>query len=202
MSTFATRRLGILLLLAVAAGCGTSHATDVAIDDLVRSTTATAALGTGDVFEVRVFREADLSGLFQVGSDGTIDYPLLGTLRVEGLTSTEVAAGIRDGLAKGYIRVPYVTVTVKEFQSRRVYVLGQVEKPGTFRYEEGMSIVQVITLAGGFGKLARPNAVVVTRSDDGKDTRTVVPVADISEGKEKNFLVRPGDIIFVPESYL
>ena len=202
MSIAATRRLWVLLLLAASAGCGTSHGTDVAIDELVRSTTATAALGSGDVFEVRVFRETDLSGLFQVGPDGTIDFPLLGTLRVEGLTASEVAAGIRDGLAKGYIRVPYVTVTVKEFQSRRVYVLGQVEKPGTFRYEEGMSIVQVITLAGGFGKLARPNAVVVTRSDAGKDTRTVVPVADISQGKEKNFLVRPGDIIFVPESYL
>ncbi len=159
-------------------------------------------LGRGDVFEVRTYREPDLSGTFQVAPDGTVDFPLLGSLAVEGLTSSQLASMLRDRLADGLLRDPFVTVQVKEFQSKRVYVLGQVERPGTFRFEEGMSVVQAITLAGGFGKTARPNATVVTRIVDGAEKRFEVPVQDISRGRESNFFLRPGDIVFVPESIL
>jgi polysaccharide export outer membrane protein len=182
--------------------CSGATAYDARLGELVKASQAAAALGPGDVFEVRVFRELDLSGLFQVAPDGTIDFPLLGSIRVAGMTSSQVAETLRDGLSAGYLREPYVTVTVKEFLSKRVYVLGQVEKPGTFRYEDGMSVIQVITLAGGPTKAARPNSTVVTRVEQGREVRTVVPVKDISEGKARNFQMRPGDIVFVPESYL
>jgi len=179
-------------------GSGVSGTEDTSLGGASAST----AVGAGDLFEVRVYREQDLSGVFQVSPNGTIDYPLLGSLKVDGLNSSQVATLIRDGLKQGLLRDPFVTVTVKEFNSKRVYVLGQVEKAGTFRYEEGMTIIQVVTLAGGFTKLARPNAVTVTRTEKGQEVRTVLPVNDISEGKAKNFYLRPGDIIFVPESIL
>lgn len=190
------------LLLLVAQGCGGSMTYDRDLGALVREAASAAALGPGDVVEIRVYREPELSGLFQIAPDGTIDYPLLGTCQVEGKTSSELARMLREGLKDGYLREPYVTVTVKEFLSKRVYVLGQVEKPGTFRFEEGMNVIQVITLAGGFTKSARPNSTVVTRIEDGKEVRTIVPVKDISEGRARNFLLRPGDIVFVPESLL
>ena len=193
---------GCVLATLVSAGCGANAPYQPDLARLVESSVAAAALGPGDVIEVRVYREQELSGLFQLSPDGTIDYPLLGTQKVEGLTSSEIAARIRKGLAEGYLKEPFVTVTVKEFLSKRVYVLGQVEKPGTFRFEDGMNVIQVITLAGGFTKIARPDSTVVTRVQDGKETRTVLPVKEISEGKAPNFLLRPGDIVFVPESLL
>lgn len=171
-------------------------------DDLKALPHASAALGPGDVIEIRVYQEKDLSGDFQIGANGMIDYPLLGSIVVEGLTPAQVAQKIREGLADGLVKNPFVTVTVKERVSKRIYVLGQVNKPGTFPYEEGMTIIHAITLAGGFTKTARTNAVVVTRVIGGAETKTVVPVSEISEGKAKNFLLRPGDIVFVPESIL
>lgn len=170
--------------------------------DLVQASVSGAALGPGDTFEIRVYRDPDLSGAFQVSPAGTIDYPLLGTVPVAGLNSAQIAGKIREGLAQGYVRDPYVMVTVKEFLSKRIYVLGQVEKPGTFRYEDGMSVIQAITLAGGVTRTSRPNDVVVTRTENGKEVRFSVPVRDISEGKARNLYLRPGDIVYVPESIL
>lgn len=182
--------------------CSSASYSPESLEAMVHSATVNASLGPGDVIVVRVFQQPDLSGEFQVSEDGTLDYPLLGRLEVSGRTASQVAQMIRDGLANGYLKEPFVTVMVKELVSKRVYVLGQVAKPGTFPYEEGMTIVHVITLAGGFTKVARPNAVVVTRVEDGREVRTVVPVEDISKGKARNFLLKPGDIVFVPESLL
>jgi polysaccharide export outer membrane protein len=195
--------LSAIAILAGMAGCSQPVAyDDASLTDLVQASVSGAALGPGDTFEVRVYRDADLSGVFQVSPSGMIDYPLLGTLPVGGLNSQQIAARIREGLAAGYVRDPYVTVTVKEFLSKRVYVLGQVEKPGTFRYEDGMSVIQAITLAGGVTKTSRPNEVVVTRQENGREVRFSVPVRDISEGKARNLFLRPGDIVYVPESIL
>jgi polysaccharide export outer membrane protein len=175
---------------------------DADLGALVRQSAEGTLLGPGDVFEVRVYREPDLSGVFQVAPDGTVDFPLVGNLRIEGLTSSQAALTLRTRLQDGLLNDPFVTVQVKEFQSKRIYVLGQVERPGTFRYEEGMSVVQAVTLAGGFSKTSRPNATVVTRIVNGAETRSEVPVEDISRGRQRNFYLRPGDIVFVPESLL
>lgn len=194
--------LRVALPALLLSACGAGRGYDPEMGARVRVAEDGAVLGAGDLFEVRVFREPDLSGVFQVAPDGTIDFPLVGTLKVGGLTSSEVASALRGRLAEGLLRDPYVTVNVKEVQSRRIYVLGQVERPGTFRYEEGMSVVQAVTLAGGFTKTARPNATVVTRIQEGRETRMEVPVDDISRGTARNFSLQPGDIVFVPESIL
>lgn len=182
--------------------CGHAVQYDADLGALVRQSAEGTLLGPGDVFEVRVYREPDLSGVFQVAPDGTVDFPLVGNLRIEGLTSSQAALTLRTRLQDGLLNDPFVTVQVKEFQSKRIYVLGQVERPGTFRYEEGMSVVQAVTLAGGFSKTSRPNATVVTRIVNGAETRSEVPVEDISRGRQRNFYLRPGDIVFVPESLL
>lgn len=158
-----------------------------------------SALGPGDVFEVRVFGEPDLTGVYRVAIDGTIAFPLVGTVALGGLTAPEAGVAIAGALGR-YVRQPSVSVFVKEYNSKKVYVFGEVKKPGTFPYEDGMNIIQVITLAGGFEKVADKNGISVTRTIDGREQRTRVPVKEIGEGKAPNFRLEPGDIVFVPES--
>lgn len=158
-----------------------------------------AALGPGDVFEVRVFGEPDLTGVYRVGSDGSINFPLIGKLDMEGLSASDLGLRLETEL-KRFLKSPSVSVFIKEYNSKKVYVFGEVIKPGTFPYEENMNIVQAITLAGGFGKIADKNGAVVTRVIDGREQRLRVSVKQIGEGKTPNFRLEPGDIVFVPES--
>ena len=162
---------------------------------------AHAALGSGDVFEVRVFEEGSLSGVFRVGSDGFIDYPLCGRVLVGGLDASGAGAALADCLRDGYLRNPQVSVFIKEQHSRQIFVFGQVSKPGTFPYRDGMTVVEAITRAEGFTKLAARNSVVITRVVDGREQRLRVPVEDIGVGRAPNFSLEPGDIVFVPESF-
>jgi len=162
--------------------------------------TPASALGPGDVFEVRVFQEPDLSGIYRVASDGSIDFPLCGKLAVAGLQSSGVTEALTRCLANGYLKRPQVSIYVKEFNSKKIFVFGEVQKPGTFQYEESMSVVQAVTLAGGFASRADRNNVSVARLVDGREMRIKVQVADIGLGRAVNFGLVPGDIVFVPES--
>jgi polysaccharide export outer membrane protein len=156
-------------------------------------------LGPGDVFVVTVFDESALSGKFCVSATGTIDYPLVGRVNVAGKTPPEVATELRKRLAQGYINDPHVTILVESYQSKKISVFGQVKRPGTFNYVTNMSIIEAITLAGGFTALASRNDITLTRVEQGKSRRTVLPVADIGEGRASNFILKPGDVVFVPE---
>jgi protein involved in polysaccharide export with SLBB domain len=159
-----------------------------------------STLGAGDLLEVRVYQEPDISGPFRVSPEGNIDYPFCGRLMVKDMSSSGVADTIRDCLAKGYIKKPQVTVLIREYTSKKIFIFGEVAKPGTFPYEENMNIIQAVTMAGGFTRTAQKNNISVTRVLEGVEKKIKVPVADIGEGREKNFDVQPGDIIFVPES--
>ena len=83
-----------------------------------------------------------------------------------------------------------------------MFVLGEVQKPGTFKVEDAMSLVQAVTLAGGFKPQAAKNNVVLTRVVEGAEQKFVVPIERIGLGQEANVLLQPGDIVFVPESWL
>ncbi|MCU0699867.1 MAG: polysaccharide export protein [Myxococcaceae bacterium] len=157
-------------------------------------------LGTGDFLEVRVYQEPDLSGIFRVSPEGVIDFPLCGKVRVSSLTPSLAADAITGCLKQGYVRRPQVTVMVKEFNSKRIFVFGDVSKPGSFPYEEGMTIVSAVSAAGGFNRTAARNGVNITRLIEGRETRVPVKVDDIINGSQKNFALLPGDIVFVPEA--
>ncbi len=162
-------------------------------------TVADGALGVGDTFEVRVFGEAELTGTYRVSGEGTITFPLAGQIKVEGLDPQIAAKKIAERLADGILRNPQVTVLVKEQSSKKVVVMGQVSKPGTFPYTPTMTIIEAITTAGGFTQISAKNDTTITRLNGGQKTTIKVPVADIGEGKAKNVFLRPGDIISVPE---
>jgi len=106
---------------------------------------------------------------------------------------------LAEKLKQGILRDPQVTVFAKEQTSKKVYIMGQVGKPGTLSYTPSMSLVEAITLAGGFTPLAAKNDTVVTRVENGRKTIVKVPAGDIGEGRAHNFFLQPGDIISVPE---
>jgi protein involved in polysaccharide export with SLBB domain len=107
-----------------------------------------------------------------------------------------VESGLREG---AFLNNPQVSIFVKEYYSKKVSVFGQVKQPGTFPYKDGMSIVEAISLAGGFTAMARGNDTTVTRVEGGTKRRFKVPVEEIGQGKTANFALRSGDIVFVPE---
>ncbi len=156
-------------------------------------------LGVDDVFETRVFLEGDLTGLYRIAGDGMVDYPLIGRIKVVGMTSGEVQAMITEKLKDGFIKNPQVTVTVHEWNSRKVSVLGQVLKPGAVVYFSNMTIIDAIAAAGGFTGIAAKNKVTLRREDKGSVVSRSYPVADISEGRAPNVAIFPGDVLVVDE---
>ena len=156
-------------------------------------------LGIDDVFEVRVLGETDLSGAYRIAADGTIDYPFIGRVSVVGMHSGEVQELIATKLADGYLKKPQVSLMVKEWNSRKVSVIGQVQKPGAVGYFTNMTIVDAIAAAGGFTGIASKNSVNLRREAKGSVQSKNYPVADISEGRAPNVVLRPGDILVVEE---
>ncbi|MGZ3459040.1 MAG: polysaccharide biosynthesis/export family protein [Archangium sp.] len=196
----------LVLLLATLTACRTPAPTQTLEASAVPPPSASDAaetrrtLGPGDLVDVRVFQEPDHSGVWAVSPEGTIDYPLCGKVHLAGLTSGTAADALHDCLTR-YLRHPEVSVVIREYNSKKVFVFGEVQKPGTFPYEEGMTIIEAVTLAGGLTKLASPNGTQVARQEKGQQVKIRVPVKDIRDGMEKNFPLQPGDIVYVPESF-
>lgn len=165
-------------------------------------TSVDTTVGAGDVLEVRVYGEKDLTGLYRVEGDGTIVLPLIGKVKVLGKTPPVIGYRIARKLRAGYLRNPQVTVFVKEYNSKKITVFGQVKKPSIFRYTDNMTIIQAITEAGGFTEMADQNSTIVTRFKDGRKYRIRVQVKSIGEGRAQNFVVRPGDVIWVPRTLM
>lgn len=158
-----------------------------------------STLGASDVFDVRVFNEDALSATYRVAQDGTIDFPLVGQLSVAGLEPSVVARNIEAELqSRGLLRDPQVSVFVQEYSSKRVSVVGAVEAPGTFPVTSGMTLVQVISLAGGFTEMADRNGTTLSRRVEGELRRYRVPVDEITSGRIADVPLGAGDIINVP----
>jgi protein involved in polysaccharide export with SLBB domain len=192
--------LGLVLsMTALTAGCRTSGGRPgTAVQEILIQ--PDEQLGVDDVFEVRVAGESDMSGLFRVTGDGTVDFPYVGRLQVVNLRSGDVQRIIAQRLKNDEILVnPQVVVMVKEWNSRKVSVLGQVNKPGPVAYFPRMTIVDAIAAAGGFTAIAAKNNVSVRRDLKGRVESKSYPVADISEGRAGNVYLLPGDVLVVDE---
>lgn len=201
-----------LLCLLLLSGCRTPkpdrgggeadvHQPMLSADGGTAKAPSASTLGPGDLVEIRVFEEKDLSDVWTLSSEGVINYPLCGKVSLLGLDQIQAAAVLQKCLADGFIKRPQVSVIVRQYNSKKIFVLGEVNKPGTFPFEDNMSIIQAITLAGGFTKLAAQNGTSVTRLVEGREQKFRVPVQEIGTGREKNFPLLPGDIVFVPESF-
>jgi protein involved in polysaccharide export with SLBB domain len=188
----------VLVLCLFAFGCASRAPLSGA--DTVTTPAEDTKLGPGDVFEIRVVGQDDLTAKYKVGSDGSIQFPFLGVVAVGGKEPEEVARLVAAGLKEGgYLVEPQVTVLVEQTNSKRLSVLGAVTRPGILPVVPGMSVIQAISQAGGFTPLADKDGTVITRQVDGKLERFRVPVSAIARGTEADIPLRPGDIVFVPE---
>ena len=192
----------LLVIVIVASGSAQTACSNrgVTVTEVPPPATDDTTLGPGDVFAVRVFGEESLSGDHQVAPDGTISFPLLGAVEVTGMEPTAVASKIETELReRDLLRNPHVSVYVRQYVSKRVSVVGAVADPGAFPLEPGMTVVQAISMAGGFSSLADRDATVVTRRVGDETVRYRVPVERVSKGQAEDIEVAAGDIIFVPE---
>lgn len=166
---------------------------------LVQSSANT--LGPGDVLEVRVYREPELSGLYHVGPNGTFTFPLIGKVKANQGGIYELTQELTTRLKQEYLRDPQVTVLIKETRSKKVFVLGLVKKPGSYTFESQMTVVQAIALAGGLQTLASRDLVLIRNNQEGLEQKFRIPFKEISQGKAPNSPLQPGDILFIPESW-
>lgn len=161
---------------------------------------AQLTLGPGDKVEIAVFAGTRANKWVNVLDDsGGIEIQYIGALVAAGKTPAAIEKEIQEKLADGYLKDPIVSLTVLEINSRKLLVLGQVQKTGTIKFTPGMTITEAIGQSGGFSPMARKNMVKVTRTVEGKKHIYKIPVEMIAEGTRPNFPVLPGDEIFVPE---
>jgi len=157
-------------------------------------------LGAGDVIEIRIYNEPELSGIHQVASNGAVRLPLVGPVVIYFINDAAATEKITAGYNSEFLQDAQVSVFVKEFNSRKVYVLGQVKKPGPYPFDDRMTIIAAIAKAGGTTRMADPNRTVVTRDQEGNQLRLNALVGDIGKGEAPDLSLKPGDIVFVPES--
>jgi polysaccharide export outer membrane protein len=192
-------RLAVFAVVAVAllVSCGRGRPTTVSLPDPRPSTT----VGPGDVFEVSVLGEKDLVKEYRVQPDGSVDFPYLDRIVVRDLEPQQIEERIKSELIeKKILTNPQVTLVVKQYNSKKVSVIGAVQKPGSLPWTEGMKLIDAISQAGGLTQLANGDRVRLTRIVSGNQTATAtVSVDDISEGRMADLLLQAGDTIKVDQ---
>ena len=178
---------GLVLAFGLGAAAQTAPK-PVAVTSQAADPTRDYQLGAGDKIRVDVFGEDNLSGPFTVSSVGTLDFPLIGSVSVEGKTVGEVAELVRSRLQGGFLRQPRVTAEVMTY--RPFYILGEVTKPGEYPYEAGMTIEKAIATAGGYTFRANQRRALLRHSADNVAHRIDV---------DSSTWVEPGDTIRIPE---
>jgi polysaccharide export outer membrane protein len=179
--------VGVLLL----AGC--AHTPTAKVDNSDQP----YRIGREDVLDVAVWRDPDLSRTLPVRPDGYISMPMTGDVLASGKTPTELAEEIKTRL-QPYVQEPRVTVIVREVNSSRIFVTGEVAHPGAYPLRGRVSLVQAIALAGGFTDFANSGGITVIRSD-GQGGKIPVRYKDlISPDGAQDVMLRPGDTIVVP----
>jgi polysaccharide export outer membrane protein len=160
---------------------------------------------TGDVLLITVYEQPDLTAKVMVSANGDITFPLLGTVNVKGLSIDEIQRKLTTLLQKDYLVEPQVNVFIEKYTPKKVFVMGFVNKPGEYELfkDRPTTVLEAITMAGGFREGAAPNGTKIIRVEDGEEVTIPVKVTDITKKgeKDKDIPVKPGDIIVVPESF-
>ena len=156
-------------------------------------------IGPQDLLRIDVWKESEISRTVPVRPDGKISLPLLNDIQAAGLTPMQLSGAIAEGLKK-YVMNPQVTVSVAEINSRRVYVTGEVTKPGAFALLPDMTVLQALSGSGGFTQFAKLKGIYVLRIENGKQVKHPFNYKDVVSGKapEQNILLQPGDVVVVP----
>jgi polysaccharide export outer membrane protein len=190
-------RIAALVLL-VSSLAGASRAEDVVVRTDEDPSNA-YAIGIGDLLEISVWKNPELGVTTPVRPDGRISVPLLGDIQASGLTPLALREALTDRF-KEYVTAPGVSVVIKEINSRKVFVTGEVKNPGSYDLQPRTKLMQVVAMAGGLTPYAKRKVIVLRDSRDGKDRRYAVDLDDIVSGKKPsdNLVLLPGDTLVVP----
>jgi polysaccharide export outer membrane protein len=156
-------------------------------------------IGPQDVLDISVWKEPEVSRVVPVRPDGKISLPLLNDVQAAGLTPAALASQITESLKK-YVTNPQVTVIITTINSQRVYLLGEVTRPGAFPMIPGMTVLQAVSSGGGFTQFARTKGIYVLRNENGKQVKYPFNYKEVISGKkpEQDITLKAGDTIVVP----
>jgi polysaccharide biosynthesis/export protein len=156
-------------------------------------------IGPQDVLDISVWKEPELTRSVPVRPDGKISLPLLNDVQAAGLTPSQLAAQITTSLKK-FVTEPQVTVIVTAINSQRVFIIGEVLRPGAFPLLPGMTVLQALSSAGGFTQFASLGKIYVLRNENGKQAKYPFNYKAAINGKQvdQNFTLKAGDQIVVP----
>jgi len=191
------RRLFLLVLTLLIVACSRPHPGPPNLPTPTPST----IVGPGDVFEVSVLGEKDLPKEYRIQPDGSVDFPYVDRLQVAGLEPQQIEELIKSQLVeKKILTSPQVTLVVKQYNSKKISVIGAVQKPGSISWTDGIKLVEAISLSGGFTSLADADHVRITRNvGGGKTVTAAVSVDDITDGKQSDVPLQAGDTIKVEQ---
>ncbi len=153
----------------------------------------------GDMLSIAVWKEPDLQGPVLVRPDGTFSFPLCGQIDARGKTVNELQQLVSERLRK-FISDPVVTVSIQEVKGNKVYVLGQVNKPGEFIVNPRVDVMQALSMAGGTTAFASLGEIVILRRTDAGQQALPFRYADVARGRNlnQNIMLQAGDVVVVP----
>lgn len=153
----------------------------------------------GDILDISIWKEVDLQKQVMVRPDGFFSFPLAGDIKAEGRSVETIRSDLASRIAK-YIPDPVVSLAVVEPRGSRVYVIGQVNRPGEFPITRYVDVVQALSMAGGTTPFAQLDNIKILRRNG--STQQAIPFAygDIASGKrlQQNIVLQPGDTVLVP----
>lgn len=203
----------IVFLINILAGCASPSRVESA-KNIVSSQEVTDALAQvrssqsyvlqpGDLVDIRVYMEDDMNRVLRISGSGTVTFPLVGNVKIAGFSLEQAEQKLATQLMS-YIKHPQVSMLVKEYGNKTVYVLGQVSKPASIQIppEKPLTVLEAITSVGGFTDIANTSKVRVLRVEDGKQKSIDVDVSQITKmgNKSLDIALQPGDVVFVPQS--
>lgn len=197
--------LGILFIGVLLCGCASQKANvkEYTADSIKPITISEFSLGPSDVIDVQVWRNNELSRKVQVDPYGKISYPFVGEINVTGMSVKQLKDVLTQGLLKYYVD-PVVEVNVSSIQSQKVFVLGEVSRPGIFSLSKPTDVLEAIASSGGFTQDAREENVLVIRGDKKTpeliklDLKSAMKHADLRQ----NISLQNGDIVYVPVTFI
>ena len=156
-------------------------------------------IGAEDLLSVVFWRDKDMSSDVAVRPDGKISLPLLNDVQAAGLTTTQLRDRLTES-AKEYIAEPNVTIVVRQINSRKVFITGEVQKPGPYVLGSSTTVLQLIATAGGVLEYAHSNKIIVMRTENGRQTSHPFDYKGVISGKNlrQNIELKPGDTVIVP----
>ncbi|MBC8040883.1 MAG: polysaccharide biosynthesis/export family protein [Opitutaceae bacterium] len=201
-------RLLTFVVLSFLMACSVGHA-DTSTPVPKDRTVLSYKISLTDLLRIDIYQEDDLRTMSRVDAKGKVNLPLVGEVNVVGLTVSEAQKAVENAYRDGrFLRSPQVTINVEAYAAREVSIQGQIRSPGRYPLpiETSMTVLELVTRAGGFTDTAKGTAVNVTRvTPDGKKQVFTIDVDSLLKGKsganinDNSLMLEPGDIVFVPE---